>query len=104
MREPMEHIGNYVRKTATGYQQKTDRYQAGNCIGCQLKRQCHKSKGNHILERNHNLVRIKAKAKQKLLSPEGVAHKKQRCWDVEAVFGNIKHNMNFKKVHVKRAG
>ncbi|MBA3985742.1 MAG: transposase [Flavobacteriales bacterium] len=26
-----------------------------------------------------------------------MAHRKQRCWDVEAVFGNIKHNMNFKR-------
>ncbi len=23
--------------------------------------------------------------------------RKQRCWDVEAVFGNIKQNMNFKR-------
>uniref|UniRef100_UPI002604AC23 transposase n=1 Tax=uncultured Dokdonia sp. TaxID=575653 RepID=UPI002604AC23 len=21
----------------------------------------------------------------------------QRCWDIEAIFGNIKHNMNFKR-------
>jgi hypothetical protein len=26
-----------------------------------------------------------------------VLQKEQRCWDVEAVFGNIKHNMNFKR-------
>ncbi|WP_026814977.1 transposase, partial [Arenibacter certesii] len=39
----------------------------------------------------------KAMAKQKLLSPEGIAHRKQRCWDVEAVFGNIKHNMDFRR-------
>ncbi len=54
-------------------------------------------KQNRTIEINHRLVRLKAKAKQKLLSPEGIAHKKQRCWDVEAVFGNIKHNMNFKR-------
>jgi hypothetical protein len=26
-----------------------------------------------------------------------VLQKEQRCWDVEAVFGNIKHNINFKR-------
>ncbi len=97
MGQPMENIGSYIRQTATGYEQKIDRYQAKNCFGCQLRSLCHQSKYNRIIERNHKLVRLKAKAKQKLLSPEGVAHRKQRCWDVEAVFGNIKHNMNFKR-------
>lgn len=97
MGQPMENIGSYVRTTATGYEQKIDRYQAKNCVGCQLRSLCHKSKSNRIVERNHKLVRLKAKAKQKLLSPQGIAHRKQRCWDVEAVFGNIKHNMNFRR-------
>jgi len=43
------------------------------------------------------LIRLKKKAKEKLTSEEGVAHRKRRCWDVEAVFGNIKQNMNFKR-------
>lgn len=97
MGQSMENIGSYVKKTATGYQQKINRYQAKNCTGCQLRSLCHKSQGNRIVERNHKLVRLKAMAKQKLLSPEGIAHRKQRCWDVEAVFGNIKHNMNFRR-------
>lgn len=97
MGQPMENIGSYLRDTATGYQQKIDRYQAKNCAGCPLRGLCHKAKGNRTIERNHKLVRLKAKAKQKLLSKEGIAHRKQRCWDVEAVFGNIKHNMNFKR-------
>ncbi|MCZ4391305.1 transposase, partial [Vibrio alginolyticus] len=79
------HIGSYQRTTATGYRQNIDRYQAKNCRGCQLRPLCHKAKGNRIVERNHKLIRLKAKAKKKLLSPEGIAHRKQRCWDVEAV-------------------
>ena len=97
MGQPMANIGSYTRKTATGYEQKIDRYQAKNCIGCPMRGLCHKSEHNRIVERNHKLVRLKAKAKEKLLSPAGIAHRKQRCWDVEAVFGNIKHNMNFKR-------
>jgi len=97
MGQPMEHIGDYKRETKTGYQQTISRYQAKNCQGCPLRGGCYKAKGNRIIERNHNLVRLKTKAKNNLLSPEGVAHRKRRCWDVEAVFGNIKQNMNFKR-------
>jgi len=97
MGQAMNHIEDYKRKTKTGFEQTISRYQANNCKGCPLRSVCHKAKGNRIIERNHDLVRLKAKAKQKLLSVEGIAHRKQRCWDVEAVFGNIKQNMNFKR-------
>ena len=47
-------------------------------------------------------MRLKAKAKEKLLSEQGIAHRKQRCWDIEAIFGNIKQNMNFKRFMLRR--
>lgn len=97
MGQAMEHIGDYQRKTKTGYQQTISRYQAKNCESCPLRAVCYKAKGNRIIERNHNLERLKAKANEKLTSDQGIAHRKQRCWDVEAVFGNIKQNMNFKR-------
>ena len=97
MGQQMTNIGQFKKKTKTGYLQTYTRYQATNCNGCPLRSLCHKSKQNRIIERNYNLIRLKAKAKQKLLSTEGVAHRKQRCWDIEAIFGNIKHNMNFKR-------
>lgn len=97
MGQVMQNIGSYQKETKTGYLQTIDRYQANNCLGCPLRGACHKAKGNRMVERNHNLARLKTKAKEKLLSPEGIAHRKQRCWDVEAVFGNIKQNMNFKR-------
>ncbi len=97
MGQEMRNIGSYERETKTGYLQTIDRYQAGNRIGCPMRGACHKAKGNRIVEGNHNLARLKARAKEKLIGPEGIAHRKQRCWDVEAVFGNIKQNMNFKR-------
>ena len=97
MGQAMENIGTFQRKTANGYIQTIDAYQAKNCKGCPIRSLCHKSKTNRIIERNHNLVRLKAKAKQNLISEQGIAHRKQRCWDIEAIFGNIKQNMNFKR-------
>jgi len=93
----MHHIGSYKKKTKTGFEQTIHRYQAQNCQGCPLRCLCHKAKYHRIIERNYNLIRLKAKAKEKLISQQGIAHRKQRCWDIEAIFGNIKHNMNFKR-------
>ena len=97
MGQAMNNIGSYKKKTKNGFEQTLTRYQAQNCNGCTLKSLCHKSKYNRIIERNYNLIRLKAKAKSLLTSEKGIAKRKQRCWDVEAVFGNIKQNMNFKR-------
>lgn len=97
MGQAMNKINTYESQTKNGFTQEIHRYQAQNCQGCPLRGSCHKAKGNRIIERNHNLIRLKDKAKSLLLSEEGVAHRKRRCWDVEAVFGNIKQNMGFKR-------
>jgi len=97
MGQAMNKIHTYESQTKNGFTQEIHRYQAQNCHGCPLRGSCHKAKGNRIIERNHNLIRLKDKAKSLLLSEEGVAHRKRRCWDVEAVFGNIKQNMGFKR-------
>lgn len=97
MGQAMNNTHTYEAKTKNGFSQQIHRYQAQNCHGCPLRGSCHKAKGNRIIERNHNLIRLKEKAKKLLLSDKGIAHRKRRCWDVEAVFGNIKQNMGFKR-------
>lgn len=82
-------------KTKSGYQQTYSVYQAKNCKGCPLRGACHKSKTDRKIQINWNLKRLKDKARQKLLSDQGVAHRSQRPVDVEAVFGNIKQNKKF---------
>jgi len=96
MGQAMHKTKEHKQKTKTGFTQTIHSYQAQNCQGCNLRTQCHKAKANRIIQRNHNLIRLKQQAKEKLLSDQGIKHRKQRCWDVEAVFGNIKQNMNFK--------
>ena len=82
-------------KTKSGYRQKYSVYQAKNCKGCPLKGACHKSKEHRKIRINWKLKQFKDKAKAKLLSEQGIAHRSQRPVDVEAVFGNIKQNKNF---------
>ena len=97
MGQHMNTIGNFTKTTTTGYKQTIKRYQAKNCDGCPLRAGCHKAKGNRIIDINKNLGRLKDQAEQKLLSEEGIVKRKQRCFDVEPVFANIKHNHYFKR-------
>ena len=97
MGQEMNYIGNSTRETKTGFKQNLKRYQATNCNGCPLKAACHKAKGNRIIEINSNLNEHRQKAKALLNSKEGVEKRKQRCHDVETVFGNIKQNHGFRR-------
>lgn len=97
MGQHMQNIGTLSRKTTTGFTQTISRYPARNCEGCPLRGVCHEGKGNRVIQVNHNLNKLKQKADELLLSPEGIAHRKKRCCDVEPVFGNIKNNHGFKR-------
>jgi hypothetical protein len=76
MGQRMDFIGNYIRKTSTGFEQHVKRYQAKNCGNCPLNGACHKSKDNRIIEINGNLKRQKQKAYVLLNSEEGIKRRK----------------------------
>ena len=97
MGQQMNYIGDGKRKTSTGFEQTSKRYQAKNCSKCPLNGACHKSKGNRIIEINENLKRHKEVAYRMLNSEKGIEKRKQRCHDVEPVFGNIKQNHGFRR-------
>jgi len=93
----MTSIGFFKRITTTGFVQEIKKYKAINCANCPLNGVCHKSKGDRVIEINHNLNTLKQKANEHLLSEEGIKKRKQRCHDVEPVFANIKNNHRFKR-------
>ncbi len=101
MGQRMSKVGQTHQKTANGYIQQKDIYEAKNCNTCPLNGSCHKSKDNRRIQVNHSLNRLKTKAKQNLLSEEGIKRRKQRPADVEAVFGNLKQNKRFTRFSLK---
>lgn len=101
MGQPMRNAGTYTKATTTGFPQQVTKYQAINCSHCPLNGICHKSRGNRVIEVNHNLNRLKAISKQKLESETGIYHRKKRCADVEPVFANIKNNHYFKRFRLR---
>ena len=101
MGQPMEKIGTYKKKTASGFEQTLTKYQAQNCQGCPLRGVCHKGKENRIIQVNHKLRKHKEKARERLSSEEGIKHRKQRNIDVEAVFGILKQNRGFRRLSLR---
>lgn len=97
MGQQMYCIGTYPKQTSTGYTQSVKKYRAKNCEGCPIRGVCHSSKYNRTIEVNANLNRHKAIAYEKLNSEQGLEKRKQRCFDVEPVFGNIKSNHKFNR-------
>lgn len=101
MGQPMDRLNSYKRKTKSGFEQHITRYQARSCEQCPLRSSCFKAKGNRIIELNHQLREYKQKVRENLLSDQGIVHRKKRPCDVEAVFGNIKGNKNFRRFMLK---
>ena len=97
MGQKMQRIGTRHVKTASGYVSENARYRAIRCEGCPLRCRCFKAKGNRTIELNHRLRKYKQKAKELLCSEEGLKHRGQRCIEPEAVFGQMKNNMNYKR-------
>lgn len=95
--QKMEFIGKKNQKTETEFTQQLSTYQAINCEGCPLRSQCHKAKGNRRIEVNHNLDRLKHKARTLLTSELGIIKRKKRVVDTEPVFANIKQNKGFRR-------
>ncbi len=98
MGQHMRRIGTANSKTASGYRSENARYRAQNCKGCPLRCMCYKAKGDRrTIEVNHRLNEYKRKARELLTSEEGLKHRGRRCIEPEAVFGQMKFNMAYRR-------
>lgn len=97
MGQHLNKIGQGKRSSANGYISTVTYYQATRCEGCPLRGQCHQSKTERRIEVNHRLKELKQKAKERLLSEEGLKHRSKRPIEVEAVFGQLKSNNRFNR-------
>lgn len=93
----MRFIGTKKVKSQSGYQSTTHRYEAENCESCPLKNQCTKAKGNRVIDVNHTLNAYKQEAREKLISQKGLDHRSKRPIEPEAVFGQMKYNIQYKR-------
>lgn len=98
MGQHMTRVGTSHSKTASGYRSENVRYRAQNCKGCPLRCLCYKAiDDRRTIEVNHRLNRYKRKARELLTSQEGLRHRGRRCIEPEAVFGQMKFNMAYRR-------
>jgi transposase len=98
MGQHMTRIATTYRKTDSGYQCELANYKAQNCDGCPLRGSCYKGKERQkVIEVNHQLNKLKREARELLTSDEGIKHRGRRCIEPEAVFGQIKFDMAYRR-------
>lgn len=102
--KPMKKISTTVTHNRTGFEQTVTFYQAKKCDGCPLRSRCHDQQGNRIIKVNHALNRLKARVDKRLKSKRGILKRKQRCFDTEPVFADIKYNHHFKRFMLRGLG
>jgi transposase len=98
MGQHMNRIGTTHKKTDSGYQSELAKYRAQNCEGCPLRGSCYKgARPQRVIEVNHQLNKLKQRARELLTSDEGIKHRGRRCIEPEAVFGQIKFDMGYRR-------
>ena len=98
MGQHMIRTGTRFNRTDNGYRTLSAVYQARRCEGCPLRWGCYrKRKGNREIEVNHRLMEYKRRARERLTSEKGLEHRSRRPIEPEAVFGQMKYNMQYKR-------
>jgi hypothetical protein len=98
MGQHMRRVGTRHEKTESGYIVEMAAYRAQRCHGCPLRPKCYRKKrGNREIEVSHRLIAYKQKARENLNSEKGLEHRSRRPIEPEAVFGQMKNNMHYKR-------
>jgi len=86
-----------TRKNHSGYPIEIQKYECESCKYCRKKKQCTKAKGNRVIERNEQWLRLKRKAQRVLEDEYYQELRKQRAVEVETVFGQLKENQGYRR-------
>jgi len=84
----------------TGYVSSMRIYQAEDCSQCPIREACTKN-NNRTIQVNEQLDIYKKIAHQNLHSQKGIDLRRRRGYEIESCFGDIKHNMSFRRFHLR---
>lgn len=99
--KPLTYRYTGHEKSDNGYPIETRHYEAADCNACPFKPECTQAKGNRHLRVSFRLRRFREQAKINLLSEQGKKLRVQRNVEVETFFGQVKHNMHFRRFHLR---
>ena len=98
MGQHMRRVGTRHDRTESGYVTELAVYRAQRCQGCPLRARCYRKKrGNREIEVSHRLIAYKQRARENLTSEKGLEHRSKRPIEPEAVFGQMKYGMQYKR-------
>jgi transposase len=85
----------------SGYTSNIKTYACQSCAGCPLADRCKKGEGNRIISVNEKLDNYRDAARFNLHSEKGIELRKKRGYEIEPCFGDMKHNMKFRRFHLR---
>jgi hypothetical protein len=93
----------YTSRYTTDNGYVTDRriYECYDCATYPLKSQCTKAKGNRKIRISFRLLKYRQQARENLTGEEGERLRSARSTEVETVFGHLKYNLGFRRVHLR---
>lgn len=94
---PLTYRETRPYRTDNNYLSERRFYECDHCETCPLKPQCTQAKGNRRIQVSFKLREYQQQARTNLLSEQGIELRKKRGIDVETPFGNIKHNMGYRR-------
>lgn len=101
--EKLSFLKDDTEVTKSGYVKSFKVYECSDCRKCKFVTQCGKSnvRPNRVLHVNENLEHFKLLARRNLSSPLGLSLRKRRSNEIESIFGDIKHNQNYKRIRLR---
>lgn len=96
-KHPLTYQHTEPSRSINGFLSSRKIYHCHSCSSCDFKSDCLHSEKNRSIQVNFELNKLKNEAKSNLLSELGKTLRKRRSIEVESVFGQIKHNFNFRK-------
>ena len=98
MGQHMTRVGTRHDKSGSGYVAELAIYRAQRCQGCPLRGICYKGEyPAREIRANHRLNEYKRRARERLTSERGLEHRSKRPIEPEAVFGQMKFNMAYRR-------
>ena len=93
----LTYLTTQTGKSESGYISKRRVYKSKTCSTCLQRDLCCKGNNDRSIQVSTKLIEYKYTAKQNLESEKGIRLRAQRGVDVESVFGQIKHNDQFRR-------
>lgn len=90
-----------TKKNKNGYQSQIREYESEDCTGCLMADACKKGKNNRQIKYSPGYEAYKEQVRTNLRSEKGDKLKRKRGPDVETPFGDIKHNMKFRRFSLR---